>query len=75
MLGGGCTPSAIKIAERGRKIKGDIQMANKSANLMIRVSEIDKEKIKQAAEERQMSMSEWVLFLIRKELDEREKHG
>lgn len=50
-------------------------MANKSANLMIRVSEIDKEKIKQAAEERQMSMSEWVLFLIRKELDEREKHG
>ena len=47
-------------------------MANKNVNLMIRVSEIDKEKIKQAAEERQMSMSEWVLFLIRKELDRAE---
>ena len=48
-------------------------MANKSANLMIRTSEIDKEKIKQAAEECQMSMSEWVLFLIRKELAERDR--
>ncbi len=48
-------------------------MANKSTNLMIRISEMDKERIKQAAEERQMSMSEWVLFLVRKELDERDR--
>lgn len=67
------TRRAKKLIQFIFKLKENTMMANKSANLMIRTSEIDKEKIKQAAEECQMSMSEWVLFLIRKELAERDR--
>ena len=34
----------------------------------MRVSELEKIKIKKAAEEQCMSVSEWILFLVRKEL-------
>ena len=42
---------------------------NKSTNIMIRISELDKEKIKEIAEQKQMSMSEWILFTLRKEIE------
>lgn len=44
-------------------------MANKNEMLIIRISEHDKKAAKEAAEKRQMSLSEWVLYLMRKELD------
>lgn len=39
----------------------------KTTNLMIRVSELEKQAIKEAAEKMQMSMSEYMLYLFRKE--------
>lgn len=44
-------------------------MANKNEVLIIRISEYDKKMAKEAAEKRQMGLSEWVLYLIRKEID------
>lgn len=41
----------------------------KTTNLVIRISEKDKEDIKKMAEARQMTMSEFVTFLIRREAD------
>lgn len=40
----------------------------KSTNIIIRVSELEKQKIKEAAEKMQMSMSEWIIYCCRKEL-------
>lgn len=37
--------------------------------LLIRISEQDKNRAKGVAEKRQMSLSEWVIYLIRKDLD------
>lgn len=44
-------------------------MANKNEVMVIRISEQDKQRAKEAAEKRQMSLSEWVLYLIRREID------
>ena len=41
----------------------------KKTNIIIRISEKDKEDVKRMAEERQMTMSEFVTFLIRREAD------
>lgn len=41
----------------------------KSEYLMIRISEREKAEVKKAAAELQMSMSEYVIYLIRKELN------
>lgn len=41
----------------------------KTTNLIIRISEKDKEDVKRMAEERQMTMSEFLTFLIRREAD------
>lgn len=41
----------------------------KTTNLIIRISEKDKEDIKRMCEERQMTMSEFVTYLIRREAD------
>lgn len=41
---------------------------NKSSNLIIRISDKDKQDLKKLAEARQMSMSELITFLIRKEV-------
>lgn len=45
----------------------------KTTNIIIRVSELEKEKIKAAAESQQMSMSEFVLAAVRAELSRLEK--
>ena len=42
---------------------------NKSSNLIIRISDKDKQDLKELAEARQMSMSELVVFLIRREVE------
>lgn len=39
----------------------------KSTNIIIRVSDLEKQKIKEAADKLQMSMSEYILYLFRKE--------
>lgn len=39
----------------------------KKANIIIRVSERDKEEIKRQAESHQMSMSEYILCLVHRE--------
>lgn len=44
-------------------------MLNKSTNLIIRISEQDKEKVRVLAEQNQMSMSELLIYLIRREFD------
>lgn len=41
----------------------------KTTNLIIRISEKDKEDVKRMAEERQMTMSEFLTYLIRREAD------
>ena len=41
----------------------------KTTNLMIRISEKDKEALKALAEKKQMTMSELVTFLIRREIE------
>ena len=40
---------------------------NKSTNLNIRISEVDKETLRKLAEKKQMSMAELVVYLIRRE--------
>ena len=40
----------------------------KKENIVIRVSEREKEEIKLAAEQLQMSMSEFLLYCVRKEM-------
>lgn len=45
----------------------------KKKNIIIRISELEKEKIKAAAESQQMSMSEFVLAAVRAELSRLEK--
>lgn len=42
---------------------------NKTANLIIRISEREKSAIKKVAEDKSMSMSELVLWLIRAEIE------
>ena len=44
----------------------------KSTNLIIRISEQDKKKVRDLSEESQMSMSELVTYLIRREYDKLE---
>ncbi len=39
----------------------------KKENIIIRVSELEKQKIKEEAAKQQMSMSEYILYLCRKE--------
>lgn len=39
----------------------------KTTNLIIRVSDLEKQQIKDAADKLQMSMSEYMLYLFRKE--------
>jgi hypothetical protein len=39
----------------------------KTEQIIIRVSELEKQKIKAEAEKQQMSMSEYLLYLFRKE--------
>ena len=39
----------------------------KTENIIIRVSELEKQKIKAEAEKQQMSMSEYLLYIFRKE--------
>lgn len=41
----------------------------KKENLMIRISEKDKEALRALAEKRQMTMSELLTYLIRKEIE------
>lgn len=41
----------------------------KNANLIIRISEKDKENLRKLAESKQMTMSELVTYLIRREAD------
>lgn len=41
----------------------------KNAEIKIRISELEKEKIKKRAEEMQMSMSEYILYCIRSKED------
>lgn len=41
---------------------------SKTENIIMRTSEREKEEIKAAAEEMQMSMSEYLLYCVRKEL-------
>lgn len=41
----------------------------KTLNLVIRISEKDKENLRKLAESTQMSMSEFVTYLIRREAD------
>ena len=45
----------------------------KKENIIIRISELEKEKIKAAAESQQMSMSEFILAAVRAELSRLEK--
>ena len=42
---------------------------NKTTNLMIRISDRDKQELKALAERREMAMSELVIYLIRREID------
>lgn len=42
----------------------------KKTALLIRMSEIDKDKLRTAAEKQQMSMSEYILYLVRRNVDE-----
>lgn len=42
---------------------------NKTSNLLIRISEADKEGLKELADKRDMAMSELVVYLIRREID------
>jgi len=46
---------------------------NKTTNLIIRISNRDKEAIRRVAEVKSMSMSELVLWLIRAEIEKAEK--
>jgi len=46
---------------------------NKTTNLIIRISEREKSAIKKVAEDKSMSMSELVLWLIRAEIEKTEK--
>lgn len=39
----------------------------KKTNIIIRVSERDKEEIKRQAEEKEMTMSEYLLYLVHRE--------
>lgn len=41
---------------------------NKTSNIIIRVSELEKEKIKAVAESQQMSVSEFMLAAVRAEI-------
>lgn len=41
---------------------------NKTSNIIIRVSELEKEKIKVVAESQQMSVSEFMLAAVRAEI-------
>ena len=43
---------------------------NKSTNLIVRISEKDKTALRLMAEKRQMSMSEMVVYLIRREAEQ-----
>ena len=52
--------------------KGGARM-NKSTNLIVRIPELDKERLRMLAEKRQMTMSELVLYLIRREIDAHSK--
>lgn len=42
---------------------------NKTSNLVIRISGVDKEGLKALADKREMAMSELVVYLIRREID------
>lgn len=42
---------------------------NKTTNLVIRISDRDKQELKALAEHREMAMSELVIYLIRREID------
>lgn len=42
---------------------------NKTSNMVIRISEADKEGLRALADKRQMPMSELVVYLIRREID------
>lgn len=46
---------------------------NKTSNIIIRVSELEKEKIKAAAESQQMSVSEFMIAAVRSQLERLEK--
>lgn len=41
---------------------------NKTSNIIIRVSDLEKEKIKAAAESQQMSVSEFMIAAVRAEI-------
>ena len=42
---------------------------NKISNLVIRISDRDKQELKALADKREMAMSELVIYLIRREID------
>jgi hypothetical protein len=42
---------------------------NKTSNLVVRISGVDKEGLKALADKREMAMSELVVYLIRREID------
>ena len=53
-------------------MKGDGTMEKpntKTSNMVIRISEADKEGLRALADKRQMPMSELVVYLIRREID------
>ena len=43
--------------------------SNKTSNLVVRISGVDKEGLKALADKREMAMSELVVYLIRREID------
>lgn len=45
----------------------------KTTNIIFRVSEQDKDKVRALAERNQMSMSEYITYLIRREYDKENK--
>ena len=48
-------------------------MKNKTANIMFRLSETDKQKVRALAERNEMSISEYLTYLIRREYDKENK--
>lgn len=45
----------------------------KTAELKIRISERDKQLVRERAEELQMTMSEYIIYLVRRDIDESKK--
>lgn len=60
-------------SERRTRKEVQTMAQNKTTNLIIRISEREKDAIRKVAEDKSMSMSELVLWLIRAEIEKAEK--